>query len=78
MIDVTEIQIYMLKNNNMSNKELAEAIGTTPNTLLRWFKKRDMPVSFAEKIGHALSIPANNMQPIFFTDVVAWQETIKG
>lgn len=66
MINVPEIKAYMARRDAMTNKELAEKIGTSPATLARWFEKRDMPTSAAEKVMHVLQIPAAEAIPIFF------------
>ncbi|MCQ2439280.1 MAG: helix-turn-helix transcriptional regulator [Oscillospiraceae bacterium] len=71
MVNSKEIRVYMVRNDNMTIKALAEKIGTSPATLSRWLEKQDMPISYAEKIGEALSIPRHNWGPIFFCPGVA-------
>lgn len=66
MINVPEIKAYMARRDDMTNKELAEKIGTSPATLARWFEKKDMPTSAAEKVMNVLGIPAVEAIPIFF------------
>lgn len=66
MINVPEIKAYMARRDEMTNKELAEKIGTSPATLTRWFEKRDMPTSAAEKVMNVLDIPVGEAIPIFF------------
>lgn len=65
MIDITEIRVYMTRQNNMSLKELAKRIGKSPATLSRWFDSGDMPVSCAEKISDVLKIPDEIRTKIF-------------
>lgn len=67
MIDVPEIKAYMARQNDMTNKELAHKLGVSPATLGRWFEKRDMPTSAAEKVIAALQIPLAKATGIFFT-----------
>ena len=38
MVNVPEIKAYMARRDDMTNKELAAKIGTSPATLARWFE----------------------------------------
>ena len=69
MVNVPEIKAYMARRDDMTNKELAAKIGTSPATLARWFEKRDMPTSAAEKMMNVLKIPAAEAIQIFFVAV---------
>lgn len=66
MINVTEIQVHMTRNGNMTKKALAEKIGVSPATLGRWLENKDMPTSAAEKIAEILKIPSETAANIFF------------
>lgn len=66
MINVSEIKAYMARRDDMTNKELAEKIGTSQATLARWFDKKDMPTSAAEKMIDVLKIPVSEAIQIFF------------
>lgn len=71
MVNSTEIRVSMARNDNMTIKALAAAIGVSPATLSRWLDKGDMPISYAEKIGTALGIPRTDWGEIFFCPSVA-------
>lgn len=66
VVNVLEIKAYMARRGDMTNKELATKIGISPATLTRWFEKRDMPTSAAEKMMNVLEIPVTEAVRIFF------------
>ena len=71
MVNVPEIKAYIAILSDMTNKKLAKRIGTSSATLARWFEKRDMPTSAAEKVMVTLEIPADEAMKIFFCSDVA-------
>ena len=79
MVNIRKLKAKLVEKD-ISIIELANIIGIDKSTVYRKFNKsgENFTVKDVEKISKALSLTYEDINDIFFTNVVAWHATNKG